>query len=402
VPEKLAALDARKSLIITQDPSGGGGVWSMSRAMAHAHEELGLNPQLAYPRSGRLDRWDLRVTRSNAHGWPALATGYWPSIQFLNYAATGIALANHLPDFSPIQVVCGIHSMSLVPILARQRFCSWIATPFADELHARAGGGFSVALNSLLCRVNERLERWTVRRATVVFALSDYTSARLRDLRLPGSAPVSVLRYPISTSAFTPAGPRWEHSPGRYLLTAGRVDDPRKNVDSALRSFAKLKNEFPDLHFVALGEVDHHSARRDLATRLGISARVHFPGSIAGDELSAAYRGAEGFLLTSRQEGLGIVVLEAQASALPCAVMRCGGSDELISDGETGFLVHQGDEDALANRLRLILSNRTKALEIGDRARRRVALLHSTERFVHQLRDAYSRDASILQPLEPT
>jgi glycosyltransferase involved in cell wall biosynthesis len=125
----------------------------------------------------------------------------------------------------------------------------------------------------------------------------------------------------------------------------------------------------------------------------GIAHRVHFPGYRAGAELAAVYRGAEAFVMTSRQEGLGIVVMEAQSSGIPVLVMRCGGSDELISQSgdPDGWLVDQGDEVGFGQILRQILSDGTMRKRVGANARRKAEREFSQETFARRLGEVYAR-----------
>jgi glycosyltransferase involved in cell wall biosynthesis len=95
-------------------------------------------------------------------------------------------------------------------------------------------------------------------------------------------------------------------------------------------------------------------------------------------------------VLTSRQEGLGIVVMEAQSSGVPVVVMRCGGSDELISSADRdGWLVDQGDEEAFARVLRELAGNAELRATVGANARRKAEREFSFDAFTARLRDAY-------------
>jgi glycosyltransferase involved in cell wall biosynthesis len=160
---------------------------------------------------------------------------------------------------------------------------------------------------------------------------------------------------------------------------------------SLVRAFSRVAAEAADLHLVILGKAhreDNDVSR--LAASLGLAARVHFPGHKAGAELAAVYRGAEAFALTSRQEGLGIVVMEAQASGVPVVVMRCGGSDELVETApRDGWLVDQGDEEAFAGALRTLVGDSVLRAEVGANARRKAEREFSFDVFTSALRDVY-------------
>jgi glycosyltransferase involved in cell wall biosynthesis len=98
--------------------------------------------------------------------------------------------------------------------------------------------------------------------------------------------------------------------------------------------------------------------------------------------------------MSSRQEGLGIVVAEAQASGLPVVVMRCGGSDELVDerdDTRDGWLVAQGDEGELSRLMILISGNLPLRTKVARAARLKAEREHSHEIFTSRLASAYRR-----------
>ena len=383
------------SLILTLDPAMGGGVGTMQRAMRQAHERLGLLPSLAFVRHDRRGRWSPGVKRGIFEGHPTLSTGYFPSVEYLNYVVPALALHRQLSRFPVVQVVSGMHSASLVPILARVPFVSWVATPFLDEVASRrqaAAPTMSVRLNYGLRALNQQLECWSFRFARVVLALSDYTAGRLSTLTGLPRARFEVLRCPVDQQLFRPDGTRWPGLERRYLLSVGRVDDDRKNFAALVRAFAPVAERFPDLDLVIVGPAERaDNPVVTLAQSLGLGARVHFPGPMAGEALAAVYRSSLAYVMTSRQEGLGIVVIEAQASGCPVIIMRCGGSDELVVQGPDGdgWLVDQGDEACFSRTLLEVLAQPEALARAGVSARRKVTAELSMDVFTARLDMVY-------------
>ena len=388
-----SARNAMESLVLTLDPHVQSGVVTMQRAMCAAHVRLGLVPRLVYARLGRFSRYDPRLHDHTADGQLATSSGYWPTFEFMNPLVPALTLRSRVRRAAVVQIVTGFHSLSLVPILARRPFVSWVATPFLDEIAGRHDAGnptMSVRLNYGMRSINQALETLSYRFPRTAFALSDYTARRLTELTHHPRERFEVLRYPIDTAVFKADGPAWLRAPARYVLAVGRVDEERKNYRSLVRCFSRIAAEHPGVSLVIAGPIDPAtSGVAAYASELGLGDRVVLPGSLQGAELASAYRGADAFVMTSRQEGLGIVVLEAQATSVPPIVMRCGGSDELIDHGKDGWLVDQGDEDTFASTLSMVLGDESARCAVGQGALKRVQLEASFELFDKKLARAY-------------
>jgi glycosyltransferase involved in cell wall biosynthesis len=96
-----------------------------------------------------------------------------------------------------------------------------------------------------------------------------------------------------------------------------------------------------------------------MAEEVGVGAEVDFVGRQTKPDLVRLYQGAELFVLSSNQEGLGISVLEAMACGTPVVSTRCGGPESVLAEGETGFMVPLNDHAAMADRILQLLSDAT-------------------------------------------
>ena len=92
--------------------------------------------------------------------------------------------------------------------------------------------------------------------------------------------------------------------------------------------------------------------------------------SQSGVELARWYASADVFVFPSTTETLGNVVLEALASGLPAVVVDEGGPQDLIADGETGFIAPAKDIEAIVDRLLPLLRDAALRARMGDAARR--------------------------------
>ncbi len=87
------------------------------------------------------------------------------------------------------------------------------------------------------------------------------------------------------------------------------------------------------------------------------------------DDLTADYAQAVAALNFSASESFSMTCLEASAAGLPVIATRCGGPEEIIAHGETGFLVAVGDIDAMATRIAWLLDHPVEAAAMGAAGR---------------------------------
>lgn len=183
----------------------------------------------------------------------------------------------------------------------------------------------------------------------------------------------AIVRYAppgVDTGVFHPAARGQPIAEAPYILSVGRFSDPRKNSGLLLEAYARMcagPGEWPRLVMAGSSGLDKNG--RAHLQALGLCDRVEFRHSPSQDELAKLYRGALGFVLSSDEEGFGMVVIEAMASGIPVVATRCGGPDGIITDGEDGFLVDRDDAVALAARLARIAREPSLREEMGRKAR---------------------------------
>jgi glycosyltransferase involved in cell wall biosynthesis len=113
---------------------------------------------------------------------------------------------------------------------------------------------------------------------------------------------------------------------------------------------------------------------RRQADDLALGGRAEFLGHVPFDRLAAEYRRADVFCLPSRQEGFGIVFLEAMAAGLPIVAARAAAVPEVVLDGVCGILVPPGNPEALAGALNRLLSSAVERHRMGEAGHRRVSI----------------------------
>jgi D-inositol-3-phosphate glycosyltransferase len=155
----------------------------------------------------------------------------------------------------------------------------------------------------------------------------------------------------------------------RIVLFVGRIE-PLKGIDTLLRAMALVAPEIPhwqeNLSLVIIGgapgagtdRVNAELARLErLRADLGIEDLVTFQGAEDQDRLVYYYSAAEMVVMPSHYESFGMVALEAMACGTPVVASKVGGLAFSVQDGQTGFLVPDRDAEALAAKIRLVLSD---------------------------------------------
>lgn len=143
---------------------------------------------------------------------------------------------------------------------------------------------------------------------------------------------------------------------GSVFIAVGRLE-LQKGFDILIRSFACVVDKFPDSKLRIYGDGSQRSELQNLIDSLRLKESVSLLG--ATKNISSAYSQADYFVLSSRFEGFGLVIVEAQAHGLPVVSFDCPrGPSEIIRNRENGLLVENGSIDALADAMLELLNDR--------------------------------------------
>ncbi|OAP39364.1 amylovoran biosynthesis protein AmsD [Sinorhizobium americanum] len=159
----------------------------------------------------------------------------------------------------------------------------------------------------------------------------------------------------------------WQNRRGKNILAAvGRLTR-QKGFDLLLEAFARIADTHPEWRLVIWGEGDERRNLETLRDTLGLQKRVDMPGITERPGLWIET--ADAFVLSSRYEGWGIVLLEAMAAGLPVVSFECEwGPRVMITHESDGILVPKEDVEALAKALDRMLSDRNLRERLGKRA----------------------------------
>jgi N-acetyl-alpha-D-glucosaminyl L-malate synthase BshA len=220
--------------------------------------------------------------------------------------------------------------------------------------------------------VYRELIRFGLARCDGVTAVSTALASEMRE-RLGLTRPVEVIPNFINPDLFTPArrDPSvrrpWATEEERLVVHVSNFR-PVKRVLDTVEAFARLRREIPArLLLVGTGPDLPAAVRR--AEELGAAGAVTVLGEARAIQDVIAQ--ADLLMLSSEREGFGMVALEAMASGVPVVGTRCGGLEEVVSEGEDGCLVPVGDVPALASRAAEILGDPGRLCRMGGAGRKR-------------------------------
>lgn len=242
-----------------------------------------------------------------------------------------------------------------------------------------------------------RLDLWLMRRFDHLIAVSQATKDEMTAGWL-SAANISVIHNTIETEVWSRAQAttnlREELGIGQVFPVIGYVGRimPEKDLDTWLRAAALVAEKYPLARFVLVGEGRDGTTLRHLqklATTLGISAQVIFPGY--RESLVPVYATFNIFVLTSRREGLPNSLLEAMAMGLPVVTTDVAGTSELVLDGITGFVLPQGDVHGIAQAVMALADNHQLRLHMGTGGRKRIEQAFSFTQRLRRVEELYDR-----------
>lgn len=180
-----------------------------------------------------------------------------------------------------------------------------------------------------------------------------------------------VVNPGVDTQLFRPPTSK---TSGRKIMHVGglKKGEQHKGLDISLRVTAELKERYPDVRLVVVGNGDQENHFRSIAERLKISENVEFLGRLIGPKLATAYQAADVLITPSRKEPFGMVLIEAMACGVPVVASSTEGIPDVVADRETGLLVEPDNIDGFALGVSELFERPSLATRLSHNARSNV------------------------------
>lgn len=230
------------------------------------------------------------------------------------------------------------------------------------------------------------LERMAIRRSHALLAISEHTARRFREAN-PEFAHRRIDVCHLAVRDEVAPGARGEASgmPAAFALIVGRMaaEERYKGHDVLLDLWPRVTAEVPGARLVIAGEGNDRARLEAKAAPL--EDGVSFLGRVSDETLAALYRHCAFFVMPSRDEGFGLVFLEAMRAGKAC-IGGIGAAAEIIEDGVTGLVVDPADpEQVLKAVLRLYREPETRE-RMGRAGAARVAARFTEAHFSRRFR----------------
>jgi glycogen(starch) synthase len=224
-------------------------------------------------------------------------------------------------------------------------------------------------LSHFFMRYLSKIEKESAKNATLIVTVSKYSSKRIVQLYDVNEKKIRIVPNGVDLEKFKAVENsekvkhKIEVNNKQCVLFVGRLV-PRKGVHFLIEAAKHVIKENEETIFAVIGDGPLKNHLISYSKKQGVSDNFVFLGDVHDDVIPKLYNCADVFALPSIQEGQGIALLEAQATAKPVVAFNVGGINEFVLDKKTGLLV-KPDSYELANAILKLLSDRSLREKMG-------------------------------------
>ena len=243
-------------------------------------------------------------------------------------------------------------------------FCALNPVPLVVSLH-----GEDVRVLPHQSRIGRVIFKKLLCRADTITVTSAHVLKQVRDLEPSMHQKMRVVQNGINVHECVEAPSGGQAA--QFILAAGRLVH-KKGFDILLEAFARLPQAFSDVQRILVGEGPEEGDLRARIKQLRLEHRVVMWGRASRSDVYSLMSGCRLFVVPSRDEPFGLVVLEAMACAKPIVASKSGGPEEILTHEVNGLLVEKESPEELAKAIGRLLEDAPLAARLSDNAGRSV------------------------------
>jgi len=253
-------------------------------------------------------------------------------------------------------------------------------------------------LANLLMWQLSKTEQETAQNATLIVTVSKYSAKKITQHYGIDKAKIKIVPNGVDTQKFKPSNNNQniKHQIGinskLCILFVGRLI-PRKGLPYLIEAAKHITKQHSHTQFIIAGNGPLKNTLMHQIEKLNLTNNFTFLGDVKENALPTLYNSADIFVLPSIQEGQGIALLEAQATAKPVVAFNLSGIREAVIDKETGLLT-KPDSHELAEAIIKLLSDWSLRKKMGNKGREFVANNYSWDISAQKMLQVYREAAS--------
>jgi glycosyltransferase involved in cell wall biosynthesis len=196
-------------------------------------------------------------------------------------------------------------------------------------------------------------------KADKVTVISNYLAKYVRSQN--SKVPISVIPNGVDLDKFG----HMPNSDENTVITVSRLV-PKNGIGDVIKAVAIVKKEITDAKLIIVGSGPLEKEIRQSVKDLGLEGRVIMAGSQSPENVAGYLAKAKIFVRPSLSEGLGNAFLEAMAVGLPVIGTAVGGIPDFLKDGQTGLFCNVGDPQDLAEKIKMLLTDKELRMKLID------------------------------------
>lgn len=226
-----------------------------------------------------------------------------------------------------------------------------------------------------------------------IIAVSEYVAMHLKQHYNKESAKIEIIENFINKDLARinnyPAFYRSQHGLNEddfVIMYAGRFSE-EKGVDILIESYKELKQKFPSMRLVLIGEGDEFERYRNIDRSSNLDIKFIEPVENIFDFLNFANL----VILPSRDEAFGNIILEAAYMEKPVIASNIGNIKNLIKNNETGIMFHSDDNKDLTKKIAEAYANYENIKQLGINLKRSLSGKFDEKKFITKIENCYER-----------